>query len=158
MSRKCVKCSIFAGLLLEKRSSVELQENETAAVRAEMWFYLHKEFRGAGIWFDLHKEVPRGRDGILSTQRISARPGADFIYPKNFLRRIKQKLWCFKNFPRCARQVVEECVKKTQERSMMYVTKFSALRARIFQRIYLEIWKIYLKNFAPFSQEFICKN
>ena len=41
---------------------------------AEMRFYLHKEFCAAGIRF-------------LSTQRIGARPGSNFFYTKNLLRK-----------------------------------------------------------------------
>ena len=39
-----------------------------------------REFRPAEIRFYLHEECPRGRDAILSTQRVFARPGSDFIY------------------------------------------------------------------------------
>ena len=70
MSRNGAKCSIFAGLLLEKRSVVEF----------------HRDWDGGSV----------GGDPFLSTQRISkgpesdfdlqeeARPGWNFIYTKKF--------------------------------------------------------------------------
>ena len=39
-----------------------------------------RDFRPAEVRFYLHEECPRGGDAILSTQRVFARPGSDFIY------------------------------------------------------------------------------
>ena len=47
-----------------------------------------REFRPAEIRFYLHEECPRGRDAILSTQRVFARPGSDFIYTNRTYRKI----------------------------------------------------------------------
>ena len=44
-------------------------------------------------------------------------------------RRLEVKFWCCKNFPRCARQVVEDYVKKTEKRCMCQKF-FRAARAK----------------------------
>ena len=66
-------------------------ETGTAAVCAEIRFYLHKEFRRGRDLILIYKKK-RGRDGILSTQRSFLRPGADFLYAKNlFKRRVEER-------------------------------------------------------------------
>ena len=73
--------------------------------RIRIWFYLHKEFRGAAIRILSTQTFDGGRpcrDPILSTQRICARPGSDFIYTNLYI----------KKFSRCAGLKVKKSYKK----------------------------------------------
>ena len=53
--------------------------------------------------FYLHRESPRGRDPILSTQRICARPGSNFPLHKEFLKKIHAKSMRYSKIFRAAR-------------------------------------------------------
>ena len=76
-------------LLFDNRSLVDFpigNERKREFHPAEIRFYLHKECRAAEIWFYLHKDFQRK---IMKKQSLA------MIY--------------FKNFPRCARQLVKNC-------------------------------------------------
>ena len=51
----------------------------------------------------LHRESPRGRDLILPTQRICARPGSNFPLHKEFLKKIHAKSMRYSKIFRAAR-------------------------------------------------------
>ena len=98
---------------------------------AEIGFYLHKEFCAAEIWFYLHKEFLKKNQGksmiclkIFRAARAS------------LLRMFQEKSWrindnhhMFKNFPRRARQLSRNFLRKI---NYMF-KKFFALRAPICQ-------------------------
>ena len=81
-------------------------------------FYLHKEFRAAEIRFYLHKEFRAAE--------------IRFYLHKEFLKENREKSMIYvENFPRCARQIVKNFLRKLMKNQWYMFKIFRAARANL---------------------------
>ena len=102
------------------------------SARPRSGFYLHKEMRSAEI-------------RIFPTQRISARPRSDFLYPKNFIRKSMQIQGCI-----CKKiYFVKKCIRKrVTDKWDTRKKSFRAARAHVYKTVVRKGMKIVLVSFS----------